>query len=54
MKRLPSRFRFPMFFTGVMIVIIAGFLDKFAVIGAIETEAAVAAGFIILVLSIAA
>ncbi len=43
-----------MFFAGVMIVILSGMLNKYALIGLDETETGVILGFTILVLSIAA
>ncbi|MCL5427896.1 MAG: hypothetical protein M1321_01815 [Candidatus Marsarchaeota archaeon] len=54
MKRLPSKFRFPMFFAGAVIVILSGILNKYALIGLGETEIGAILGFAILVLSIAA
>lgn len=53
MRYLKSKYKFPIFFIGVMIVVLSGFLNKFYVINLGQTEISVAIGFIILFLSIA-
>ncbi len=53
MKYLKTKYKFPIFFIGVMTIVLSGFLNKFYIINLAQTEAFVAIGFIILFLSIA-
>lgn len=52
-KYLKSKYKFPIFFIGVMLIVLSGFLNKFYIINLLQTELAVAIGFVILFLSIA-
>lgn len=54
MKRIiPSRFRYPIFFAAVMIMFLAGIANRYMGLGRGLTEASVAVGFVLFVISIA-
>ncbi|MCL5008403.1 MAG: hypothetical protein M1156_00745 [Candidatus Marsarchaeota archaeon] len=50
---MPSVYRFPLFFIGVMIIITSGILNKLSLINVGYVEDAAVLGFAIIVLSIA-
>ncbi|MEM0149351.1 MAG: hypothetical protein QXW10_00440 [Candidatus Micrarchaeaceae archaeon] len=54
MKRvLPTRFRYPLFFTAVMLMFLAGVAERYFGLGKGIAEASVALGFVLFVISIA-
>lgn len=54
LKVLPSRYRYPLFFFGILLVELAGLLYKFVDLGKTGTEGMVIAGFILFAFSILA
>ena len=53
MRILPTRYRYPLFFIGILMMSSAGFIYRYARIGTGATAAMVAAGFLLFVLSLA-
>ncbi|MEM0155042.1 MAG: hypothetical protein QW597_00330 [Thermoplasmataceae archaeon] len=53
-KILPSRFRYPLFFLGLLIMELSGLLLKFANLAFSGVEVMIAAGFLVFVFSIVA
>jgi hypothetical protein len=52
-KILPAKYRYPMFFIGIMILSIAGFANRYAGLGLNPTAVVAAIGFALFVASIA-
>lgn len=50
---IPSRFRYPMFFVGIAMMSLAGFMEKYVKVGREFTIIIVALGFAIFVASVA-
>ena len=53
MRYIKTKYKFPLFFIAIMIVVISGFLNKFGIIGLLNTQIGVAIGFLLLVFAIA-
>lgn len=52
-KILPAKYRYPVFFVGIFMMSIAGFVQKYARTGLEVTVALVAVGFVLFLTSIA-
>ncbi len=51
-KLIPSKYRYPMFFTGVMVIVISGLLNKYLHMAEGYTEIGAAIGFLLFMFSI--
>ncbi len=51
-KLIPTRFRYPMFFAGIMIIVISGLLNKYLHMAEGYTEIGAAIGFLLFMFSI--
>ena len=51
-KLVPTKFRYPMFFAGIMVIVISGLLNKYLHMAESYTEIGAAIGFLLFVFSI--